>query len=283
MHELPHRAAANERVPSSYSSRVPAVPEQRDRLEQVVRGPLPSGWSVTYTASTMSTQDLARAAARSGAPSRSVFVADYQRAGRGRQGRQWVAAPGSALLASFLFREDGPEPQPHFYTRLVSVALAEAVERVAPVSATIKWPNDLMLGDRKVAGVLAEAAWDGERLAVVVGAGTNVRGSRAAMYAVSPTATSLEAESGVALDRGDLLLALLDRLSAWDASDHSRLFDAWQTRLWGKGQTIRVRDADGAGVEERDVVVLGARPDGSLHVRLPDGSERFTATAELIL
>ncbi len=262
---------------------MPAAPQQRDRLAQVAHGPLPPGWTVTYVRRAASTQDLARAAAQAGAPSRSVFVTDYQSAGRGRQGRRWIARPGSALLVSLLFRDTGPEAQPHRYTRLVSVALAEAVERVSSLHATIKWPNDLMLGDRKLAGVLAESAWDGERLAVVVGAGTNVRGSRVDLDAVSPTATSLEAECGSAPDRGDLLLALLDRLDAWERSDHSWLFETWHARLWGKGQTIRLRGLDGVHVETHEVIVLGAQPDGSLRVRLPDGSEALTTTAELIL
>ncbi len=194
-----------------------------------------------------------------------------------------MAPPGSALLLSILFREESAAPEPGRYTRLVSVALAEAVERVAPgLAPTVKWPNDLLLGGRKVAGVLAEAAWDGERLAVIVGAGTNVSTSRAALDAVAPRATSLAAEAGEPVDRGALLRALLERLDAWLSRSQGELLAAWQRRLWGRGQPVRLRGLDG-GVEEQEVVVLGAEADGALRVRLAGGAERVTAVAELIL
>src|SRR5215216_6112744 len=88
----------------------------------------PPGWHGRYFETLNSTQDEARAAARLGAPSPSVIVADYQRAGRGRQGRAWLAQPGVALLLSVIFRENAAVPAPWRWTTLASVALAEAIE-----------------------------------------------------------------------------------------------------------------------------------------------------------
>src|ERR1051326_5424969 len=134
-----------------------------DRLAAAVVG-LRAPWYGQSFKEVASTQDLARAAAASGAPDRSIFVAEYQRAGRGRQGRTWLAPPGTALLMSILFRETtSPSmPVPWRFTSLVSLSIAQAVDELLPAcSPSIKWPNDLMLGDRKVAGVLAETRFDG--------------------------------------------------------------------------------------------------------------------------
>ncbi len=256
---------------------------QPDRLEQTVReAPLPPAWHATFVAETLSTQDLARAALKSGAPAPTVFVADYQTAGRGRQGRQWVAPPGSSLVLSILFREAGADAQPLRYTFLTSVALAEAVERVAPgLTPAIKWPNDLMLNGRKAAGVLAESAWDGERLAVIVGVGANVRLDDA-VFARLGTATAIEREAGHPVDRGALFLALVERLAAWHDQPMKAIRDTWQTRLWGQGQRLRLRGIEG---DEREQVglVLGVEEDGALRVQLDDGSVVRTTTCELIL
>src|SRR5579859_664395 len=131
---------------------------------------LPRHWHAHYFAAVDSTQDEARAASRGGAPHRSIFVADYQRAGRGRQGRAWLATPGVALLLSIVFRDSAPTPIPWRWTSLASLALAEAIEHVLPaLHPSIKWPNDVLLNDRKVAGVLAETTWDGEQLVAIVG------------------------------------------------------------------------------------------------------------------
>ena len=219
-----------------------------------------------------STQDEARAAALAGAPSRSVFVADFQQAGRGRQGRTWIAPPGAALLMSLLFREVTPRPTPLRWTSLASVALCQALEQLAPLRPAIKWPNDVLLEGRKVAGVLAESQWNGSELVTVVGVGVNVSTDASALEEFG--ATSL----GGRIDRADLLRALIGRLDGLLADPPDVLRAAWQRRLWGLGQRLRLLDLG----REEDVVVLGVEPDGSLRVRFPDGSERLTTTGELI-
>ena len=106
------------------------------------------------------------AAAASGAPDRSVLVADHQTAGRGRLDRRWDAPPGANLLVSILFRTV-PSPASAL-TQRVGLAAIDACRAAAGVEAVLKWPNDLLLDDRKLAGILAQRAADGS---IVVGLG----------------------------------------------------------------------------------------------------------------
>jgi BirA family transcriptional regulator, biotin operon repressor / biotin---[acetyl-CoA-carboxylase] ligase len=247
----------------------------RGALEQ-----LPAGWRGQFLAEVTSTQDVARAAAAAGAASKSIVVADFQTAGRGRQGRSWLARPGQALMLSLLLRRGGTEPRPWRFTALASVALAEAIEVLLPeLSVTIKWPNDLVIADRKVAGVLAESTWDGERLTVIVGVGVNVLASERDMAAVGAPATSLLIASNRTIRRDRLLLMYVAKLDRWLNRAEEDLLAAWQSRLWGKGQRVRLADI----ALDEEVVVLGATFDGALRVRRADGREITTTTGELIL
>jgi BirA family biotin operon repressor/biotin-[acetyl-CoA-carboxylase] ligase len=124
-------------------------------------------WSVWYIAETGSTN--ADLLARSDSPDRTVLVAGHQTAGRGRLDRSWEAPPGVNLLTSILFR-DVPD-RPSDLTRAVGIAAVDAVAAVAGVEARLKWPNDVLLDDRKLAGILAQRSPSGE---VVVGIGINV-------------------------------------------------------------------------------------------------------------
>jgi BirA family biotin operon repressor/biotin-[acetyl-CoA-carboxylase] ligase len=241
---------------------------------------LPPDWHGHYFDVADSTQDEARAAARRGSPSRSIFVADYQRQGRGRQGRVWLAGPGHALMLSIIFRERATLPTPWRWTSLASVALAESIEDVLPgLVPAIKWPNDVLLNDRKVAGILAETTSDGEQLVAVVGVGVNVNSEQSSLAGVGGAATSLRIASGQHVDRGHLLLTFLRQMDTWQARPWPELHSAWQARLWGRGQRLRLVDLG----QEEEVVVLGAELDGSLRVRGADGTERQTTTGELIL
>src|SRR5262245_40536809 len=144
-----------------------------DSLASAV-GSLPAPWTGHYFDTVDSTQFEARDAGRRGARGRSVFVANFQRAGRGRQARTWLAEPGSALLMSVLCREARAEARPWRFTSLASLALIESLQAIAPGhNLAVKWPNDVMLDDSKVAGILAETAWNGHDLQAIVGVGVN--------------------------------------------------------------------------------------------------------------
>jgi BirA family transcriptional regulator, biotin operon repressor / biotin---[acetyl-CoA-carboxylase] ligase len=145
-----------------------------------------------------------------GGPEGQVLVAEEQTAGRGRMGRSWVSQPGAALTFSVLLRPAVVPPARRGWLPLLAgVAVATAVRSVAGVTATLKWPNDVLIGDRKLAGILAEQSGD----AVVVGIGVNVATAASALP-VSPAglpATSLLVE-GADVARDVLLIEVLRQL-----------------------------------------------------------------------
>jgi len=206
--------------------------------------------------------------AAAGAPEGVVAVADEQTAGRGRLGRTWVAPPRSALLVSALLRPALPAERTHLVTLAAGLAALDAVDALASVGAGLKWPNDVVVDDRKLAGILAEADGAG---AVVVGMGCNVRPD------VLP-AELHDIATAVAVDRVQLLIAwlkaydlrlrALDRVVA-DATGRSatlgrrvrvelarETFEGTATELTAEGFLV----VDGRVVSAGDVVHL--RYDG---------------------
>jgi BirA family biotin operon repressor/biotin-[acetyl-CoA-carboxylase] ligase len=145
-----------------------------------------------------------------GGPEGQVLVAEEQTAGRGRMGRTWVSEPGTALTFSVLLRPGAvPQARRGWLPLLTGVAVAEAVRSVAGVPAVLKWPNDLLAGEGKLAGILAEQSGD----AVVVGVGINVSTPLSALPASAGglPATSLHAE-GADVAREALLIEVLRHL-----------------------------------------------------------------------
>jgi BirA family biotin operon repressor/biotin-[acetyl-CoA-carboxylase] ligase len=201
-------------------------------------------WQITIVDETGSTNADLLLAAASGAADRSVLMARHQTAGRGRLDRSWIAPAGTNLLVSILFREV-PE-HPHDLTRRVALAAVAACEAVAGLTPTLKWPNDLMLDGRKLAGVLAQAGGSGPDY-VVVGLGLNVR-----------WAPDDAAKLGDQFDPVDVLDALL---RAHDELPDD-ISDAYRAALATLGQSVRMELADSA-VEGRALDVL---PDGRLVV-----------------
>jgi BirA family biotin operon repressor/biotin-[acetyl-CoA-carboxylase] ligase len=132
-------------------------------------------WDVRRFDEIDSTNLFLRHQARLGAPEGTVAVARHQSAGRGRMDRRWEAPPGASLLMSVLFRPEFDPSELHLCTAALALAAAEACRRVAGVGPVLKWPNDLLVGESKLAGVLAEAEFEDRRApAVVVGLGLNI-------------------------------------------------------------------------------------------------------------
>ncbi|GGL52590.1 biotin--[acetyl-CoA-carboxylase] ligase [Planomonospora parontospora] len=175
-------------------------------------------WSgITVVGRTGSTNaDLAQAA-RDGARQGTVVIAESQAAGRGRLGRVWSAPPRAGLTFSMLLRPDPSPARQGWLPLLVGLAAASAVRRVAEVDVRLKWPNDLLVGERKLAGVLAERVDD----AVIVGVGLNV--SLRADELPVETATSLALENAVCADRDPLVRAVLREVEThyreWSEAD----------------------------------------------------------------
>ncbi|HET9051986.1 MAG TPA: biotin--[acetyl-CoA-carboxylase] ligase, partial [Candidatus Dormibacteraeota bacterium] len=142
------------------------------RLRRAGRAAWGDGFRLRVTARTPSTQDLAASAARAGAPAGWCDVAEEQSAGRGRLGRRWEAPPGAALLASIVLR---PRGRLTWVPIAAGLAVADAVRETCGVAARLKWPNDVLAGPGKLAGILAEVEPRGAPVpAVVLGIGVNV-------------------------------------------------------------------------------------------------------------
>jgi len=211
-----------------------------------------------------STLDLVHELAEQGAADGTAVVAEEQLRGRGSRGRTWHSPPGG-LWYSMLWR--GGRPGDALSLR-VGLAVADAIERVLPgVRLAVKWPNDLMLGERKVGGVLCEARWQGATLGwIAVGLGINVRnpvppelGATAdRLVSAAPGATA-----------GDLVPAITDALRQLDRNRDGLSRDELerlQARDWLRGRPI-VAPVVGTGD--------GIEPDGRLRVRVPGGPVRL--------
>ena len=239
---------------------------------------------ITVAETTGSTNaDLAARAAQ-GAPEGTVLAAEEQLAGRGRMGRQWVSPARSAVMVSVLLRPSAISPARRGWLPLLAgVAAATAVRQTAGVPAVLKWPNDLLVGERKLAGILAEQSGD----AIVVGLGLNVSATEAELPDTgpgAPAATSLRLEGVTGLDRTVLLAALLAeferRYRAWGQTvppgdpAASGLRAAYLELCTTVGREVRVERAGGQPATAR---ATGIDSDGRLIIEGPEGSEAVSA------
>jgi BirA family biotin operon repressor/biotin-[acetyl-CoA-carboxylase] ligase len=232
-----------------------------------------------------STQDLARewAMADSDLPGGAVVIAEEQSAGRGRQGRVWVAPPGSAILCSIVVRPQVRPEQLQRLTMVGGVAVAETLAPILPGRVALKWPNDVLIGGKKVCGILSEATWIGDQLAaVIVGIGINVRTDFAGTP-LAEIATSLETEAGREVDRRAILARLLGQFDRWAGRVlDPALMERWQGWLGTLGRRVCVytdpRQQPSpfyVGVAER------VDEDGALYVRLDSGEVRRVIAADV--
>jgi len=199
-------------VPGRYSDLDRPALRARDLERSLLRSPGP--WtSLRVVDAVPSTNAELAGLARGGGPAGAVLVAEEQTSGRGRLDRTWSAPARSGLTFSVLLRPGGvPAPAWGWFPLLAGVAVTEAVGAVAELAVRLKWPNDVLVGDRKLAGILAERVDD----ALVLGIGLNVTLSASELPV--PTATSLAVEDAAVVDRATLLLAVLRRLgSRYDA------------------------------------------------------------------
>ena len=243
-----------------------------------VREALPGFFAPLEVAASLPTT-MARAAelAAAGSPEGTTVLAEEQTAGRGRLGRTWVAPPGSSLLLSVVLRPALPREAVWLTVAAAGVALAGAVEAVAPGAAQVglKWPNDLELGGRKAAGLLAEAHLDGERLRwVVLGMGVNVTQEAGDLPAeVADRATSVAIAAGGPVNRAGLLAAWAERFLAGyqrlTAGEPGPLLAAYRERLVTLGRRVR---ADRVGAEPLVGTAVDLTGTGGLVIRTDAGA-----------
>jgi len=195
-------------------------------------------------------------------PEGALVVADHQTAGRGRLGRSWEAPPGTALLCSILLKPPADRAAPQL-SLVAGVAVADAIEQVVGLAAQLKWPNDVMLRRRKVAGCLAEAR-DG---AVVLGIGVNVNQTGDQL---PERAGSLRTLTGRDWDREELLASLLDdlgrRYADWLDNGLDGVYDGLAPRDFLRGRRVTVNGTSGTAVK--------IARDGRLEIAVAEGVVR---------
>jgi len=211
---------------------------------------------------TDSTNERAKELAAAGAPHGTLVTADEQSAGRGRQGRVWTAPAGSAVLMSLVVRE---------LDELLPITAAVAICEALPAEAAIKWPNDVWIERRKLAGILVEGrpqeGW------AVLGVGLNVT-TESFPPGLAETATSLKL-AGVETTPGQVLEELLPSLDAWLGAPPDAVLPAWRDRDALKGERVRWTGGEGvaAGIDDSGSLLVDTRDGlvtldaGEVHLR----------------
>jgi BirA family biotin operon repressor/biotin-[acetyl-CoA-carboxylase] ligase len=242
-------------------------------------------WRIEHFDEIDSTNTWLAAKAANGALEGLVAIADFQSAGRGRMDRRWESPPGASLLCSILLRPDVGPDQLQLVVAGVALAARAALVRLSGVRPDLKWPNDLIVNDQKIAGLLAEIVAVDDRLAVVVGIGVNLTHEGPA----DVLSTSLRAESGVTVSAPALLDILLEELESRRALLDSvegqvSLREEYRRALVTLGQVVRVERSHDAiigralAVDEYGQLVVDVNGDevpisvgDVVHVRTHEG------------
>jgi BirA family transcriptional regulator, biotin operon repressor / biotin---[acetyl-CoA-carboxylase] ligase len=223
-----------------------------------------------------STNDVALAWASAGAMDLSLVVADEQSAGRGRSGRRWSTPAGSALALTLILRgKDDLLQSTGRLSGLGAMAVADACYALG-LLPSIKWPNDVLLQGKKVAGVLVEALWSGDSLeAAVVGIGINVlSGSTPSSDTVRYAATSIEAQAASPTDRIRVLQLVVAALIERRRQVQTRGFlDSWNERLAFRGKDVLLTREGAESIRGR---LDGIDEEGGLRLDTAQGTRHFS-------
>ncbi|MDX1511436.1 MAG: biotin--[acetyl-CoA-carboxylase] ligase [Nitriliruptorales bacterium] len=240
------------------------MPTSEQRLVALVQGP--SRWhSIEHVPTTSSTNDLARELTEAGTGPGLVVLAETQTEGRGRAGRAWLDQPGGDLLVSVT--TGIPSGEETLVPLAAGLAIADAVRRHG-LHVSLKWPNDVLAGGRKLAGVLVERLED----ALVIGIGVDIDWRDVDRSGELTAWTSMAEETGADVDRWDVLTDLLRSLDTWlrdlDQGDAERLLAQYQLDCSTIGQQVVVTTPAGDVVEGR---AIGLDATGALGVDTADG------------
>jgi len=237
------------------------------------------GRRLEYRAVLGSTQDLARELAQAGAPEGTVVLSGRQTAGRGRLGRSFISPQGGLYLTVVLRPAlEHLRPLPI----IAALAVARGLEQVAGLRTALKWPNDVLVGGRKICGILLDSDLMGQTVNyVLLGIGVNVNADMSAYPEIVAIATGAAAEAGREVSREALAAAVLNELEGlYLAAQAGRpVQDEWRARLETLGRQVRV--TSGQTVEEG--LAEGVYSDGGLILRRPDGSRVSIAAGDVTL
>lgn len=247
------------------------------------------GSRIIYLDAVDSTNDEIKrqAGSDSNCPEGLLAIAERQTAGRGRRGRTWQSPAGSGIWMSFLLKPDIRPEQASAITLVAAMGVAAALREKLALDALIKWPNDIVIGGRKLVGILTELSIktdaDGGNPIdyVVVGIGINVRGDSFSDE-IKNTATSIETECGHTVDRSRIIAAFgchFERLYGIfkEDGDMRRLRGEYEAVLANLGAEVAITDADGI----RRRIALGINDAGELAVQDADGSTEYIRAGEV--
>ncbi len=259
----------------------------RQKLAELIGPRLASAFDFRITAETGSTNDDALRLAENGAPDGSVVLAESQTAGRGRRGDAWVSPPGVNLLFSLLLRPSTPLGSWTRLPHLAGLSVARAIEQAFPGLPTpmLKWPNDLYLADRKVAGLLVESrTWQGKAPAAVLGIGLNVNlVPEHFPEELRATATTLRAHAGHVIDRNTLAAAILAEWAvvypAELTGDFASIREELRRRSWLMGRRLTVL----GGNREIAGTAVDVGPEGELVLETDGGARESIVSADRVL
>ena len=217
--------------------------------------------------------ELARLASE-GAAEGVAILADEQTAGRGRLQRAWSSPKGAGLYFSILLRPRIPVDHWPLITFMAALAVGDALQAATGLRTDIKWPNDLLSGERKICGILSEAIETPAGRAVVVGIGINLTPS------AFPEATSVSEATGVKPDREAILAALLSALTRWYSllGEREKIVAAWSSRSsYATGKVVQVKNGD----ETWQGTTCGVEPDGALRLRTINGEIKLIRAGDV--
>ena len=222
--------------------------------------------------------ELARLASE-GAPEGVSVVADEQTAGRGRLQRAWSSPKGAGLYFSILLRPTIPQNCWPLITFMAALAVSDALGEACELETDIKWPNDILSGERKICGILAEAIETPVGRAVILGIGINLT-QNAFPPELENVATSVAEATGRAGDREQILAALLDTLSRWHSqlNDPGKIVDAWSNQSsYAIGKLVQVSNGD----DVWQGTTCGVEPDGALRLRTSSGEIKLVRAGDV--
>lgn len=240
---------------------------------------------VHYLPTCESTNTLALELAAAGEPAGTVLVAETQTGGRGRLGKRWQSPVGTGLYCTVLLRPLLPLAQLPRLTLAAGLAVAQAIDEAGSVVSAIKWPNDVLISGRKVAGVLAECAVHGPEPSVALGIGINLTTDQGQWSPeVQERATSLLLASGKAVDRGTMLATLLQwierEMARLEQGEFAEILAEWRRKDATAGHRLTWLTQDGQAVSG---VSLGPDHEGLLVIRDEIGRYHHVLSGDITL
>ena len=234
------------------------------------------GRTIHYFHAIDSTNSKAYELALAGAEEGEVVIAESQEKGRGRLGRKWFSPPFLNLYLSVILRPKIPPHQASLITLMAAVATADAVQKLSKLSPSIKWPNDILLEGRKVAGLLNEIHSETDRIHfVILGIGVNLNmGAKMFSKEIQEVATSLKKEMGQVISRKAFLQALLLELEMWYEiflkEGALPVLKAWRDRAQIEGRSVKVTSLG----ETLSGIAVDIDSDGALILEMGDGEQK---------